>query len=154
MKRRPRVPIGLVIAIVALLVMGAAAGPLIQATATPEQMRDNVLLSAIPFILIFAAVVLSFITLIVLVASVLSHNISPVAYRRVERLLIAGIVLGVLGMFQPWLHILYQLGFAVLLFSTLGFILWSHIVPRGQRQVELTSVAVSEIEQSTTGAPG
>jgi hypothetical protein len=33
-------------------------------------------------------------------------------------------------MFQPWVFLAYRYGFLVLLISTLGFILWSHIVPR------------------------
>ena len=32
-------------------------------------------------------------------------------------------------MFQPWIFKAYTVGFLVLLFSTLGFILWSHITP-------------------------
>ena len=44
--------------------------------------------------------------------------------------LIGGILLGILGMFQPWVFGLYKTGFFVLLFSTLGFILWSHVVPK------------------------
>ena len=42
----------------------------------------------------------------------------------------SGIVLGIFSIFQPWLFILYQPGFLVLLFSTLFFILWSHVEPK------------------------
>ncbi len=41
-------------------------------------------------------------------ASVLNDNISPRIYRVIETVLIAGIVLGIFGMFQPWLIILYK----------------------------------------------
>lgn len=134
-KRRPRVPVGLVMAIVILLILGAVAGPVIRRLATPEEMAANVLLSALPFILIFAAIILAFIALIVLVASLLNNNIRESVYRPIEMALIAGIVAGVVGMFQPWLFVFYRAGFLLLLFSTLGFILWSHIVPkRAQRQ--------------------
>ena len=134
-KSRPRVPFGLLLAVAILLILGAVAGPVIRARATPEQLTGNVLLSAIPFILVFAAIILAFIALIAFVAGWLSNNISESVYRPVEAVLIAGIVGGVVGMFQPWLFILYRSGFIVLLFSTLGFILWSHVTPkRAQRQ--------------------
>ena len=146
-KIRPRVPVGLLIAVVALLILGVIAGPIIRSVATPEQLTNNVLLGAIPFILIFVAIILAFISLIALVASVLSHNIPGSAYRPIERILIGGIVVGVIGMFQPWLLILYKIGFIVLLVSTLGFILWSHIVPRGiRRREELGSVSIGKLE--------
>ena len=129
MNIRPRVPLALIIWIVGLLIAGLAAGPLINAVATPQQLADNVLLNALPFILIFIA-------LIVATGSLLNHRIPERAYRPVERLLIAGIVLGVIGMFQPWALIFYQVGFMVLLISTLGFILWSHIIPARARPTD------------------
>ncbi len=146
-KMRPHIPIGLLIAVVTLLILGTVAGPILRSLATPEQLADNVLLGAIPFILIFVAIVLAFISLIALVASVLNHNIEVSAYRPIERILIAGIVAGVIGMFQPWLHILYKIGFLVLLLSTLGFILWSHIVPRRiRRKEELGVISIGQRE--------
>lgn len=125
-----RFPTGLAISIVVTLILGFAARPFIAARATPEQMARNVLLSAIPFILIFAAIVLTYIAIITIVARLLNDNISQRVYRPIELTLIGGIILGVLGMFQPWLFALYKTGFFVLLVSTLGFILWSHVVPK------------------------
>ena len=134
-KRKLRIPTGLLMAVVLLLLLGAAAGPLIRSLATPEEMARNVLLSAIPFILIFAAIILAFIALIGFVSSQLNNNLRESVYRPIEMALIGGIVAGVVGMFQPWLFVLYKAGFLLLLFSTLGFILWSHVVPkRAQRQ--------------------
>jgi hypothetical protein len=134
-KRKLRIPVGLLMAIGLLLILGAVGGPLIRSLATPEEMAGNVLLSAIPFILIFVAIILAFIALIVVVARLLNNNIRESVYRPIEFALIAGIVVGVVGMFQPWLFIFYKMGFLLLLFSTLGFILWSHVVPkRAQRQ--------------------
>ena len=129
-KTRLRIPIALPIAIVISLVLGLLAGPFIRSRATEEQLADNVLLSALPFILIFVAIILAFITVIVIIARLLSNNLSPRIFHIVERVLIAGIVLGVLGMFQPWVFLAYKYGFLLLLFSTLSFIVWSHIVPR------------------------
>jgi len=144
MKRRLRIPKGLFIAIAILLALGIIAGPIIQSTATEEQMSRNVLLSALPFILIFAAIILGFIAVIVIVASVLNNQVAPRTHKIIEYCLIAGIVLGVFGMFQPWLFAAYRYGFLLLLFSTLGFILWSHISPsREQQQEEISSVTTN-----------
>lgn len=152
MRIRPQVPLALIGWIVGLLIVGLAAGPLINSLATPQQLVDNVLLNALPFILIFVSILLAFIALIRAVMSVLNHNIPEAVYRPIEQLLIAGIVLGVVGMFQPWLFILYKIGFLVLLISTLGFILWSHVTPKGVRRHEdLGSVSISEFEKHETG---
>lgn len=152
LKLRPRIPVRLLIVVVVLLILGFAAGPIIRALATPEQMQSNVLLSAIPFILVFVAILLTFIGVIRVVASVLSHNISASVYRMIESALIAGIVLGIVGMFQPWLFIFYKYGFLLLLASTLGFILWSHVTPKGvRRQAELGSVSIAEVEKHEAG---
>lgn len=144
----PHVPLTLPVIIVVLIVLGIVAGPLIRSNFTEEQRAANVLLEALPFILIFAAIILTFITLIILVASMLNHNISRNTYRLVERIIIAGIVGGVVGMFQPWWFLAYKYGFVVLLVSTLLFILWSHIQPKGvYRHEELSSVSITDIEQ-------
>lgn len=131
MAKKLPVPIALPIIIVVLLVLGIIAGPIIQSTATEEQLATNVFLSAIPFILIFAAIILAFITLIILASNLLSHKIPERIYRPLERVIIAGIILGIIAMFQPWSFVLYRIGFFMLLISTLGFILWSHVRPKG-----------------------
>jgi hypothetical protein len=145
-KSRLRLPVGLFIAIAVTLVLGLAAKPVITALTTEKQRATNVLLSAIPFILIFVAILLAFISLISMSASVLNDNISSRVYLTIERLLIAGIVLGIFGMFQPWLMILYKIGFMVLLVSTLGFIWWSHIKPQGVRRQKEAGKELKSIE--------
>ncbi len=145
---RPRVPVGLLISVVVLLVLGFIAGPLIQANATEEQLARNVLLSATPFILIFVAIILDFIAIIAMAASVLNNQISVRTYQVIERIIIAGIVAGVLGMFQPWLFVFYRYGFTLLLVSTLAFILWSHIVPkRPLARGETGNLSISRLDQ-------
>ena len=140
-RRKVRIPKGLIITIVIVFLLGLAAGPIINALTTPEQMAKNVLLNALPFILIFASIILTFIAVISIVASMLSDNISPRAHQIIEYCLIAGIVLGILGMFQPWVFTAFRFGFLLLLFSTLGFILWSHVSPsRVQHQEEIQPV--------------
>jgi uncharacterized protein YacL len=135
-KRRLPIPISLLISIVVFLVLGLVSGPFIRSVTTPQQMATNVLLDAIPFLLIFIAIILAFIALIVMMANLLNGNISPRIYRPVETVLIGGIVLGIIGMFQPWLFAAYRWGFILLLVSTLGYILWSHISPKGAAQAE------------------
>ncbi len=139
-KTRFRIPYGLLITAVVLFILGMAATPLIRSWATEEQLNQNVLLSAIPFILIFVSILLVFIAVIVMVASVLNDHIDARVYRIIESVIIAGIVLGVIGMFQPWHMFFYKNGFRLLLISTLSFILWSHVRPgEEQRQEELTA---------------
>ena len=143
-KYRPRVPKGLLIAIVVTLALGIIAGPLINSIATEEQLAQNVFLNAIPFILIFVSILLAFIAVIWAVATALNNNISKRLHGIIEGILIAGIVLGILGMFQPWVHAFFKYGFNLLLFSTLGFILWSHVTPkREERQEEVSSFSAS-----------
>ncbi len=151
-KRRLHVPIGLPISVVVLLILGAVANPIISSIFTEQQLSTNVLLSAIPFVCIFAAIVLAFITLVAFVAGLLNHNIPPEVYRPIELTIIAGIVLGILGMFQPWFFMAYRVGFFVLLFSTFGFILWSHVIPKGvQHSEEVGGVSIGEFEQGHSG---
>lgn len=151
-KKRPRVPIGLPIAAVITLILGFVTGPAIRSFATEEQMATNVLLSAIPFVFVFVSIILFFITFIWLVASVLNNNIPERVYRPIEWIIIAGIALGILGMFQPWSFAAYRYGFLLLFFSTLAFIVWSHVAPRGVRpEEEVGSVSIGELEQSQAG---
>ncbi len=127
---RPRIPTKLLIVIGVLFILGIAAGQYINATMTEEQLMDNVFINAVPFVLIFAAIILTFIAVIYVVASMLDNNISTRAHRFIEQILIVGIVLGVVGMFQPWVFEGYKYGFLILLISTLCFILWSHVTPK------------------------
>jgi mannose/fructose/N-acetylgalactosamine-specific phosphotransferase system component IIC len=127
---RSGVPRGLPIAAVILLILGFIAMPVINNNATDEQLAKNVILSAIPFILIFASIILAFMTVVWYVSSRLNDNISEKSYRPVEILLIGGILLGVVFIFQPWVFELFRVGFFLLLASTIGFILWSHVRPK------------------------
>ena len=76
------------------------------------------------------SILLAFISLIVVIGSMLNNNIPARIYKIIESILIAGIVLGVFGMFQPWLFYGYKYGFILLLVSLLLFIIWSHVSPR------------------------
>ena len=141
---RPRIPITLLIVIAVLLILGYVAGQYINATMTEEQLADNVFINAIPFVLIFAAIILGFIAIIIVVGSMLNNNVPAHTHRIIEQVLIAGIVLGVVGMFQPWIFEGYKYGFLLLLLSTLGFIVWSHVSPK-REQVGEESISEPQV---------
>ena len=149
---RPRVPIGLPVAGIITLILGLLATPFIYSVTTEEQRATNVLLSAIPFVLIFASIILFYITFIWLVATALNNQIPEKTHTLVERIIIAGIVLGIFGMFQPWVFAGYTYGFLLLLFSTLAFILWSHIIPAAplENGNEQETAATPELESSNS----
>lgn len=82
------------------------------------------------FLTVFLAILMAFIFLIAFVASELGGKVSRRLYKLIEGVTIAGILLGVVGMFQPWAMLGYRIGFHLLLASTLAFTLWSHVTPR------------------------
>jgi hypothetical protein len=133
-KIRSLVPVKLLVSAAVVLILSPIARPLIETLATKEQVSQNVLLSAIPFVLFFVAIVLVYMALIVFAGKLLGNRVPEGIYRIIEYVLIAGIALGVLGMFQPWLFVFFKISFFVLLLSTLSFILWSHIVLKRARR--------------------
>lgn len=50
----------------------------------------------------------------------------------IERCMMACMMLGIVGMFQPWAQPLFGYGFLLLLFATIGFTVISNIRPRMQ----------------------
>jgi len=144
------VPRGLPISGAILLVLGLIAMQVLPNIVTEEQMARNVILAAIPFILVFAAIIIAFMSLIWFASSKLSGNISEKTYRPIEYLLIGGILLGIFLMFQPWVFVLFRVGFFTLLASTLLFILWSHITPKAEDlQEQRPDVAAAELDATT-----
>ena len=95
--------------------------------------------------IIFAAILIAFMSLIWYVSSKLSGNISEKIYRPIEYILIGGILLGIFLMFQPWVFELFRVGFFMLLASTLCYILWSHVRPKG-KDLEEQVPAASPVE--------
>jgi hypothetical protein len=55
---------------------------------------------------------------------------SQTTYSRIERVIIGLMLIGIVGMFQPLGIALFRYGFLTLLFSTLLFIIISHLSPR------------------------
>ena len=137
-EKRTRVPIGLPIAGVVLLILGFIALPIV-GDIPEEELARNVLVSALPFILIFASIIIFFMSFIWWVGIKLNDNISEKAYKPVEMLLIAGILIGVFFIFQPWVFQLFRVGFFVLLASLIGFMVWSHVRPKATDEALATS---------------
>jgi hypothetical protein len=107
---------------------------------------------AILFILIFVSILLAFIYFIRFVSHRLSPRVPQRIYDRVEQLIIGGIVVGVVGMFQPWLFVGYKYGFLIVLASTLGFIVWSHVTPSAvlYGEDDFTNISAQEVVRKST----
>jgi hypothetical protein len=133
-KIRSLIPVKMLVSAAVMLILSPIARPVIETLATKEQASQNVLLSAIPFVLFFVSLVLVYMALIVFARNLLSNRVPEGVYRTIEYVLIAGIALGVLGMFQPWLFVLFKISFFLLLLSTLSFILWSHVILKRARR--------------------
>lgn len=125
----------LIITAAILVVIGLITAPIVNNL--PAAFRtDNVLITGVPFITIFVALVLAFIVLIYNVALRLNGKISPRAHGVVELALIGGVVLGVVGMFQPWNIGLFQYGFLLLFVCFLAFNIWTHVIPKAAPRIE------------------
>jgi hypothetical protein len=133
-KIRSLIPVKLLVSAGVMLILSPVARPVVETLATKEKVSQNVLLTSIPFVLFFVSLVLVYMALIVFAGKLLSNRVPEAVYRTIEYVLIAGIALGVLGMFQPWVFALFKISFFVLLLSTLSFILWSHITLKRARR--------------------
>lgn len=96
---------------------------------TEEQLNKTALLSGIPFLMVFAGIILLFMAFVWWLAYRFNDRVSAKTYRIIEYAWIGGIVLGAIMMFQPWVFELFRYGFYLLLLSTLGFTAWSHVTP-------------------------
>jgi hypothetical protein len=134
MKIRPLIPLKLLISAVVLLVLSFIARPALNALVPNLQQSTNVLLIAIPFLLVFVPIILGYMALIVFLSKLLHERIPETAYTVVEYVFIGGIGLGVVGMFQPWTFVLFRPGFFVLFASLLGFMVWGHIAMKREQR--------------------
>jgi hypothetical protein len=98
-----------------------------------EEQQAEVIISAIPFVGYFAAIILLFILVVALLGQRFHQAVPFRTHQPIEFTAIAGILIGIVALFQPWSQSPYQYGFNTLLYATLGFILWSHVAPRGPR---------------------
>lgn len=131
-KKLKRPFIRFVIAIACVLAAGGLFR-LYTTQALSETQQEEVLVKGIPFVAVFIAILLVFVFVIVAAALLFSGKIPPRAYRPIEGIIIAGIVIGVVGLFQGWTLFGYEYGFLLLLISLAAFMIWSHIAPQTAR---------------------
>ena len=98
-----------------------------------NQEEQKVTTQLLIFFPIFASIIVAFGFFIAFVARRLNHNISQRLFSMIEYILIGGILLGVVGLFQGWSLAGYGIGFHVLLVSVLGYVVWSHVTPRTRK---------------------
>jgi hypothetical protein len=123
------VPKWMPITAVVLILLGIFVAPMITNSFTEQQLNKNPLYSGIQFLLIFIAIILLYASLIWFLAYKLNGRVAERTYRIIEYVLIGGIIVGIIGMFQPWVFVAFRYGFYLLLASTIGYIIWSHIEP-------------------------
>lgn len=133
---RARLLIGFYVSAALLVVLGLIGQPLVEQWTTPKARSDNALLGGIPFIMIFVGIIVAYIGSITLLTTLINHKVPAAIYNPILNLLIAGIVLGIVGLFQPFAFVLYQAGFWMLFISLIGYMVWSHIVPKSVRRQE------------------
>ncbi len=120
------------------------------------QVLPDTAANAASFLTVFLSILMTYIFLISFAADTLGGKIPQKIHLAGELIIIAGIVLGVLGMFQAFALDVYRLGFHVLLASLFSFIAWTHIPPKtvGQEAEETEAAEMggaslaSELEQS------
>jgi hypothetical protein len=139
-EKKIKPPYVLLIIAAVLVVFGVIYDRFILVTIPVDLQIDNVILTAITFISVFVAILLVYIFLINLVGQLLTNRISEKIYKIINMALIIGIVGSIIMLFQPFSMFLYRRGFPVLLVSILGFILWSHILPRQSPGEEANSI--------------
>jgi hypothetical protein len=125
-----RPPLRLAQIAVILIVVGIVWAAVIQPAIPEDVLSEAFILGAVPFLSIFIGILLLYIFSIFVAASRLNGVVPQRIHRPIELAIIGGILLGVVGMFQPWVMAGYTYGFLLLLISTLLYIMWSHITPR------------------------
>lgn len=134
MKIRDLIPLKLLIAGVVLLALSFAARPVLAALVPNLQSSTNVLLLALPFLLVFVPIILGFMAVIVFVSKILHQRVPERTYKIIEYVFIAGILVGIVSMFQPWTFALFKPGFFVLFGSLIAFMIWSHVAMKHDRR--------------------
>jgi hypothetical protein len=122
-------PFAIPVISVLLVIFGALYSKYILVLIPVEEQINNVILTAVPFICYFVAILLVYIFLINIFSQRLNHRISAKIYKPIFFVIIAGIIGGILMMLQPYAIILFKASFMVVLISLLLFIFWSHIIP-------------------------
>ncbi|PWH20087.1 MAG: hypothetical protein DDG58_03355 [Ardenticatenia bacterium] len=82
------------------------------------------------FITNFATILLGGAFFLAFVAANVNGKIPRKLHSRVELVIIFFLVVGIISMFQPVSVEIYGIGFNVLMFALLAFLVWSHLAPK------------------------
>jgi hypothetical protein len=91
---------------------------------------------SVSFFATLIAILSGYICFISFMSRLLSGRVPERLYGILEKLLIAGILLGIAGMFQPWVPVFYPAGFLLLFFATWVFTLWGYVIPKSAHSSE------------------
>jgi hypothetical protein len=128
-KPRVRPPYVLPVAAVLLAIFGYVYKNNILVKIPEKEQINNVILVAVPFICYFVGVILVYIFIINMAGQILNRRVPENIYKIINFITIAGIILGILMMMQPFTIVLFRMSFMVVLISLLLFMIWSHISP-------------------------
>ncbi len=126
---RIRPPFVLPIVSILLAVLGYVYSNNILVKIPEKEQINNVILVAVPFICYFVAILLVYIFLINVIGQLLNRRVPERIYKIINFTIIAGIILGILMMMQPFTIVLFKMSFMVVLISLLLFMIWSHVSP-------------------------
>jgi len=93
------------------------------------------------FITNFATILLGGAFFLAFVAANVNGKIPRGIHSKVEIVIIFFLVVGIISMFQPISVEIYGVGFNVLMFALLAFIVWSHLTPKMPSEEEETEAA-------------
>lgn len=97
-----------------------------------KRIRNSV--KAYIFIPLFVAIIVAFGFFIGSLSRRLGGKIEPRRHTLINGIVIGAILLGAIGMFQPWVLAAYRVGFYMVLVGTLTFTAWSHVPPKASEQ--------------------
>lgn len=92
----------------------------------------------VQFITNFATILLGGAFFLAFVAANVNGKIPRGIHSKVELVIIFFLVVGIISMFQPISVDIYGVGFNVLMFALLAFIVWSHLTPKMPSEEEET----------------
>jgi hypothetical protein len=90
----------------------------------------------VAFFTILVAILSGYICFIAFMSRLLSGRIPERVFGLLEKLFVAGILLGIAGMFQPWLPVFYPIGFLALFAATWSFTVWGYVTPKSSHSSE------------------
>jgi hypothetical protein len=85
---------------------------------------------AAAFFTVLVAILSGYICFISFASRLLDGRVPERVFVMLERLFVACILLGIAGMFQPWIPVFYPLGFVLLFAAAWVFTLWGYVMPK------------------------